>query len=477
MTRNIATSLCSSTPTESPIQFPGKINIPWPEELHFRRGSPELLCEIEVYYDFDWFSQFRHNRSQFRHGKSLAQLARGSCPQGKTPALLLTRCDDAKEGAMQSGHYYILVVNIARYLDESEGDAATEYFSGKLQGNITSGRYVSDFPEPLDRAVIQTIIDNHLDLPAVARWVHGKSDRLEQLKNLLATTNARAEQPASIREVIKALESLDQIPEEHVNAILIALQELGANGFSSILEWVLESQDVVKHLARLNVHSLERLNSVIGMARLKEVLTFWQENKNSPEEEFWQRTFDSNVFVLSQVFPFAVVILEQKAYVGGTRVDRSGGNFIDFLCAKSLTRNAVLIEIKTPETPLLKAKPYRADVYNVHGELSGALIQVLNYRDSLTKEYYQSRGKSGLDYEAFNPQCLVIAGNTEQLNEEAQRRSFELFRNGLKDVQVVTYDELFDKIEVLVDLLEGRGDPDGEHGSHSESLAIEVPRV
>jgi hypothetical protein len=36
-----------------------------------------------------------------------------------------------------------------------------------------------------------------------------------------------------------------------------------------------------------------------------------------------------------------------------------------------------------------------------------------------------------------------------------QRKSFELFRMGLKDVQVITYDELFGKVEFLVNLLEG----------------------
>ena len=51
---------------------------------------------------------------------------------------------------------------------------------------------------------------------------------------------------------------------------------------------------------------------------------------------------------------------------------------------------------------------------------------------------------------------LVIAGNfqKENMNNE-QRHSFEIFRSGLKDVQVITYDELFEKVRILLNLLEG----------------------
>jgi hypothetical protein len=50
----------------------------------------------------------------------------------------------------------------------------------------------------------------------------------------------------------------------------------------------------------------------------------------------------------------------------------------------------------------------------------------------------------------------VILGNLEEeLTSPKQKKSFELFRNGLKDVQIITYDELFKKVEILVNLLEG----------------------
>jgi hypothetical protein len=51
---------------------------------------------------------------------------------------------------------------------------------------------------------------------------------------------------------------------------------------------------------------------------------------------------------------------------------------------------------------------------------------------------------------------MVVAGNTEkELIDSDKRKSFELFRNGLKDVEIITFDELFIKVKILIDLLEG----------------------
>ena len=40
----------------------------------------------------------------------------------------------------------------------------------------------------------------------------------------------------------------------------------------------------------------------------------------------------------------------------------------------------------------------------------------------------------------------------EELNDETKKRSFELFRTSLRDIEVVTYDELFRKVEVLAQI-------------------------
>jgi hypothetical protein len=237
-----------------------------------------------------------------------------------------------------------------------------------------------------------------------------------------------------------------------------ALQKIGVDDLASILDWAVESPNtkvVVEQLERLDVDSLQKLNTLVGVSSLKNALSLWATNKENAEEEFWQQRLEQNAFVLSQVFSHPIVIVKGKAYVGGKGVENTGGNVLDYLCANELTRNVLLIEIKTPNTPLL-GPLYRGDVFNVSTELSGAVMQVTNSKDSLLKSCHALKAVSAAKFDAFDPPSLVIAGNTQELAGDTRRvKSFELFRNGLKDVTVVTYDELFAKVATLVTLLEG----------------------
>jgi len=51
----------------------------------------------------------------------------------------------------------------------------------------------------------------------------------------------------------------------------------------------------------------------------------------------------------------------------------------------------------------------------------------------------------------------VIAGSDDQLTTTIEWESFELFRNSQRGLPVLTYDELFRRMNQLIDLLEGRG--------------------
>jgi hypothetical protein len=51
------------------------------------------------------------------------------------------------------------------------------------------------------------------------------------------------------------------------------------------------------------------------------------------------------------------------------------------------------------------------------------------------------------------PRCVVVVGNgAAELNSEPKRTAFELFRRNSRDVEIVTYDEFFKKLDVLAHL-------------------------
>ena len=138
------------------------------------------------------------------------------------------------------------------------------------------------------------------------------------------------------------------------------------------------------------------------------------------------------------------------AYVGGKGINNSGGNLCDFIYQNSLSQNVALIEIKTPCTELI-GNQYRG-TYSFSYDLSGAVNQVLNYRDKLTKEYYSLCHQGSEPFEVLSPKCVVIIGKMASLTP-GQVAAFENFRNSLGNVLILTFDELYQRIVDLISVL------------------------
>lgn len=240
------------------------------------------------------------------------------------------------------------------------------------------------------------------------------------------------------------------------------VQEHGAESLTKILEWAFSTAnagEVVEHLQRLNVSNLNQISSIAGISAIKKVLTIWRENESNGAEEFWQNTLQEYSFVLSQVFSFPVVVLRGKAYLGGKDIQGSGGKEADYLLQNAISLHALIVEIKTPATPLLLASPYRQpDIFATTKDVSGAVVQVSKYKDKFLKQFYPLAHESAEKFRVADPPCLLIIGHSSQLDTDAKRDSFELFRRGQRVMEIITFDELFKKIELLLSLLEGSGD-------------------
>ena len=221
--------------------------------------------------------------------------------------------------------------------------------------------------------------------------------------------------------------------------------------------WLKKARDehYQKILKALQSHDIEAtVLEVEANISLKEALSVWETNKDTKDEEFWQRFFTANPKTLAQLSPNCICQVGSKCFLGGKAIDNRGGNLVDFLYANSITSNVCLIEIKTPATELI-GKKYRTNAFSVSHELSGSIVQVLNYRDELLKNFYNLKGQDPDNlFNAFNPKCIVLAGCFELLNlSQSERKSFELFRSNSNSVEIVTYDELFLKIKDIVDLV------------------------
>lgn len=203
-------------------------------------------------------------------------------------------------------------------------------------------------------------------------------------------------------------------------------------------------------LSSLANENLQALTTSASLERLKRVETLMRENLNNGKEEFWQQTvFNENQWVLAQIFSCPCTIYAQKAFVGGKSLNNKGGNVCDFIYRNKMTQNVALIEIKTPCTEIV-GKPYR-ETYSMSFDMSGAVNQVLNYRDELQKNFNGLTRdlKDGDTVRAFSPKCVVVIGKINTLNAK-QQKAFELYRNSFNNLTIITFDELHQKICDLI---------------------------
>ena len=133
--------------------------------------------------------------------------------------------------------------------------------------------------------------------------------------------------------------------------------------------------------------------------RLEDSLRLWARGRQSNSEEYWQSLFVERPELLMSATQGRAFSLRSKCYVGGKAIDNRGGGVLDFLAQHST--DAVLVEIKTPMIRLMGGQ-YRDGVYSPSHELSGAVVQALNYRYNLQADLHSLRS-DGLQPVDFYP--------------------------------------------------------------------------
>ena len=201
---------------------------------------------------------------------------------------------------------------------------------------------------------------------------------------------------------------------------------------------------------------LNNINFALNVENLKRVKREIESNlENSGEIKFWQPFFKKNAWILSQIFNAPLIIMKDCNYVGGKSLDNRHGKFTDFIYQNKISKNISLIEIKNPTVDLNKETKYRTDVFSASENLSGAIAQLLIQKDELYKEYATLRLNTDSSFEALNIRCVLLVGNYSKLSK-AEKKCFEIYRNELRSIEIICFDELLAKINLMLDLFEDK---------------------
>jgi hypothetical protein len=429
------------------VEIPG-----WEEPLNYREGGPTFLHGIDVYYDFDWVTVVGHDRSQFRNGQCLAQLARENVPEGKTPALLLTARSDVPERPLTVDSYFFLVVNLPRYLAQATGNAAVSYYAGQLRAEIQR-------MEELDQLASRPeVIEAVLTAERIAEWAAGDPKRRAELRAALAAEEP-GDQEIDVPALVAALAALQEL-------------ELDPDSVAAIASLFGPGVDPERRLALLRTVTgdsdgryatgevlAERTTDRIADAR--DAMSAYENLLDDPNtgETAMQDFIERNLWLLG--LDYAKMIPQQRL-LSGT---------MDFILER-FDGYQDLLELKDPQDPIITvasgtsgdaAPPPSA--YGLSPTLAQVLGQVHAYRDRLTRHAEATEDLLGLPL-TRDPRLIIVIGRVDRLDRHSERVLTELNKS-LHRVEVVPYDVLKRRAEAILTnveryLLAAQGEADDE---------------
>ena len=188
-----------------------------------------------------------------------------------------------------------------------------------------------------------------------------------------------------------------------------------------------------------------------------------ESDKNVSEEQVWQKFFEKNTWVLGYgldyIFNSELDRRKLEQVTSGSNFN-SGGKRTDALLKSLGAINSLCFcELKLSSEPLLKQvkKPYRGESWQISDALAGAIAQVQRtvhkaVKDFSTKTEVKDKedNLTGETLYFYNPKAFVLIGSLNEfvidgIINETKFSSFEMFRKSLRNIEILTYDELYER--------------------------------
>ncbi|MFA7718128.1 MAG: Shedu immune nuclease family protein [Candidatus Absconditabacterales bacterium] len=199
---------------------------------------------------------------------------------------------------------------------------------------------------------------------------------------------------------------------------------------------------------------------VVGLGDRKKQLIEFQSllEDVTKDEKNRQKFFETNSRIFGYGLDYKYLgILQREADVGTS--DLSGGNspITDFLMGcKDFT---VLVELKAPKIDLFSNVQDRSNSWKLSNDLLYSISQILAQKaDWQIKSQTPQFTKDGkeIKQQTIDPKTILIIGRSkdysgEDQDQQIKKRTFELFRRNLKNIEILTYDELYERARFIVE--------------------------
>lgn len=248
-----------------------------------------------------------------------------------------------------------------------------------------------------------------------------------------------------------------RIPESEVDAKRITVSTEEQNLLD--LFKTMKGDDRAELFEKLSCQDLtkEDLDILSGRKKGLEEFRINLSEKSIWDEKRWQKFFNDNTWIFGYGLDYQFLqILQKESSVSGS--DLSGKNtvFSDFLLGAS--RFTVLVELKRPDTPLFEYEKNRSESWKLSKDLTFSISQIL-----AQKAEWEIKGKQ-TQYDSFDnpisqktidPKTILIIGDSSQYsgiskNEIIKAKTFELYRRNSRNIEILTYSELYERAYFIV---------------------------
>lgn len=177
-------------------------------------------------------------------------------------------------------------------------------------------------------------------------------------------------------------------------------------------------------------------------------------------EKAWQHFLKHNEWIFGFGLDYRFLgILQDEVVVGSSDLAGRDAPVVDFLLGA--TRFTVLVEVKQPGTSLFGKSRARSGAWRLSTDLMEAVSQVLQQKaDWQVKAEANAAGNYDREGDLIrqrttDPKCILIIGSDgafsgSDAEREAKFRTFELFRRDSRNIDVLTYSELYERAAFVV---------------------------
>jgi hypothetical protein len=255
----------------------------------------------------------------------------------------------------------------------------------------------------------------------------------------------------SMKEIEVPQESFSLVSQSE-QEIICALRGRDPRSIANIIKQLSYTEGVERELTGADINQLLNRRKVLN--EYKEGL----EGSKTSESE-WQDFFENNKWIFGYGLNYQILRQEQsQPHYGGDKLDRSGGQRGDFLTYSHGNLSfTVLVEIKTPNTPLLQGnEEIRNGAWSLSKQLTDAISQIeANIEMWEQRGSHKDENRDRLESEnifTVKPKGIIVIGTLNELQgERSKHRTFQRFINSIHGIEILTFDQLYQRAKFIVE--------------------------